>query len=255
MGNGVVNILREGGVTRPEWEARQLLAAPGDAESLARRRAAGEPLAYVLGEWDFYGLTLRITPDVLIPRPETELLVDEVLSFLRRTPPGAGVLDLCCGSGCIGLAVAANCPGARVTYADISEPALNVARQNGCEDILRLDALQPPEENLFGRFAVLVCNPPYIAPDEALDSSVRDYEPPLALHGGTDGLDFYRSLLPGWLPALKDGGLFAAEVGWRQGETVASMARRAGLSGVRLVPDYAGHGRVVLGRQSRTKQG
>ncbi len=248
MGNRVAQILRNGGIARPEWEAKQILATPGDAEVLAKRRAAGEPLAYVLGEWDFYGLTLKITPDVLIPRPETELLVDEVLLYLRsRAGEPCDILDLCCGSGCIGLAIAANYPPVRVTYADASEAALNAARRNGCGEVLRLDALRPPDQTLT--FDVLVCNPPYIAPDEEPDAAVRDYEPPLALYGGEDGLCFYRALFPGWLSVLKDGGFLAVETGWRQGEIVLQMAREAGLSGVKLVKDYAGHGRVVTGKK------
>ncbi len=249
MGNRIARILRESGIARPEWEARQILAAPGDAEALAKRRALGEPLAYVLGEWDFYGLTLKITHDVLIPRPETELLVDKVLSFFRAAPEEpCRVLDLCCGSGCIGLAIAANCPSVRVTYGDVSEAALEVARRNGCEEVLLLDALSPPGETLLDSFDVLVCNPPYIAPDEELDAAVRDYEPPLALYGGTDGLCFYRALLPAWVSVLKDGGLFVVETGYRQGECVMQIARDAGLTDVQLIRDYAGHGRAVSGR-------
>jgi release factor glutamine methyltransferase len=250
LGDGIADILRAGGVARPAWEARQILAAQGDAVELARRRAGGEPLAYVLGEWDFYGLTLTITPDVLIPRPETELLVDEALAFLRRGRPGpACVLDLCCGSGCVGLAIGANHPSVSVLSGDVSEAALGVAKGNGCQNILRADALAPPDQSLWGRFDALVCNPPYIAEGEELDKSVRDYEPRLALIGGADGLDFYRSLLPGWLRVLRDGGLFAAEVGYRQGGAVRRMAEDAGLKEVAVVSDAAGIGRVVRGVQ------
>jgi release factor glutamine methyltransferase len=232
------------------------------------------PDAYKLGEWDFYNITLKVTPDVLIPRPDSEHLVDVALEYLRdlggkphdaRRTAGSELLpcrsvrllDLCCGSGCIGLAIAANCPGVHVTYGDISAPALEVARDNGCGDIHIIDALTPPPPDL-GVFDVLVCNPPYVAPDDdALDASVRDWEPHVALFGTggppgailRDGLDFYRSLLPGWLAVLKPGGLFIVEVGYDSAETVSRMARDAGLKDVGIRKDYAGHDRVVYGRR------
>jgi release factor glutamine methyltransferase len=190
------------------------------------------PEAYRLGEQDFYNITLKVTPDVLIPRPDSEHLVDAALAFLRgRDNPH--ILDLCTGSGCIGLAIAKNHPYAAVTYGDISEPALAVARSNGCGDVRILDALSPPPPELFGVYDVLVCNPPYVVPDDpALDASVLDWEPHIALFGGTDGLSFYRSLLPGWIAVLKPGGLFAVEVGYDQAGKVAQMAREAGLADV-----------------------
>ena len=205
------------------------------------------PLAYALGEWDFYNITLKVTPDVLIPRPDTEHLVDIALEFLKNRPGEQRVLDLCCGSGCIGLAIAANAPGVQVAYGDISEAALAVAQSNGCEDVRLLDALRPPPPDV-GFWDVLVCNPPYVAPgDGALDASVRDWEPPIALYGGRDGLDFYRSLLPGWLAVLRPGGLFAAEVGYNQAGAVSGMMREAGLDRVTARKDYAGQERVVFG--------
>ncbi|MDR0325775.1 MAG: peptide chain release factor N(5)-glutamine methyltransferase [Oscillospiraceae bacterium] len=207
-----------------------------------------EPLAYRLGEWDFYNITLKVTPDVLIPRPDSEHVVDVALEYLKNRPGERRLLDLCCGSGCIGLAVAANRPGVLAVYGDISEAALAVARSNGCADARILDALQSPPPELYHFFDILVCNPPYIAPgDGALDASVRDWEPSIALYGGEDGQAFYRSLLPDWLAVLKPEGLFAAEVGYDQAETVAAMARDSGLLDVKVRKDYAGHDRVVYG--------
>lgn len=221
-----------------------------------------KPLAYTLGEWDFYDLTLVITPDVLIPRPDTEILVETALHYLNGTRPDGfpvhidsfaqkskRVLDLCCGSGCVGLAVAKHSP-VSVTFADISEAALAVAKRNGCTEVIRLDALQPPPSKTSLRlYDALLCNPPYIAESErdSLDPSVRDYEPHIALFSGDDGLEFYRSLLADWLTVLKPGGLFAVETGYTQAHTVAALARDAGLQNVAIRKDYAGHDRVVFG--------
>ena len=219
-----------------------------------------KPEAYQSGECHFYNITLKVTPDVLIPRPDSERLVDVALEELpprplRVHPSAEGnfhrVLDLCCGSGCIGLAIEANAPGVSVTYGDISLPALEVAKSNGCKDVRVLDALKPPPPELLGVFDVLTCNPPYVAPnDNALDASVLDWEPHIALFGGCDGLEFYRSLLPNWTAVLKPGGLFAVEAGYNQAETVARMMRDAGLEGVAVRKDYGGVERVVCGRKS-----
>jgi len=206
-----------------------------------------KPEAYRLGECAFYNITVKVTPDVLIPRPDSERVVDVALEYLRRGGRPYRVLDLCTGSGCIGLAIQAN-SDAVVTFGDISLPALEVAKSNGCKDVRVLDALNPPPAELRGEFDVLVCNPPYVSPDDtALDKSVTDWEPHIALFGGCDGLEFYRALLPAWIDALKPGGLFAVEVGYNQAETVARMMRDAGLEGVAVRKDYGGHDRVVSG--------
>jgi release factor glutamine methyltransferase len=195
----------------------------------------------------------------MIPRPDTEHLVDIALEYVRRDGrPRASaeykILDLCCGSGCIGLAIKANCPEAAVTYGDISEAALAVTRDNGGHDARLLDALSPPPD--LGAFDILVCNPPYVVlGDPALDASVLDHEPHIALFGGADGLDFYRSLLPGWLTVLKPGGLFAVETGYDQAATVSRMARDAGLPDVNIRKDYAGHERIVYGYKRGGKHG
>ncbi|MCL1808066.1 MAG: peptide chain release factor N(5)-glutamine methyltransferase [Oscillospiraceae bacterium] len=227
------------------------------------------PEAYVLGEWDFYNITLKITPDVLIPRSDTEHLVDVALEYLRNLSTinyqlsTLNCLDLCCGSGCIGLAIEANCPGVEVTYGDISEAALAVARDNGCKDARLLDALKPPPTD-FGHYDVLVCNPPYVRPDDpALDKSVLDHEPHIALFGAGeppeailgDGLDFYRALFPDWLSVLKPGGLFIVEVGYDQAGVVKQMAGEAGLEKVNIRKDYAGHDRVVYGNRRGGEHG
>ena len=174
----------------------------------------GEPLAYVLGEWDFYGMRLHVNRNVLIPRDDTcavtTLAINKAL-FLEQSPR---ILDLCTGSGCIGLAIASRVKDAKVTLADISREALAVARKNTAElklsgrvSCVVADAMQPPAAFL-GKFDMIVSNPPYITTAEMaeLPGSVKQYEPHLALHGGTDGLDFYRSIARNYSLALKPGG-------------------------------------------------
>ena len=228
--------LREAGIEASNLEARLMAAAATgktvevflrDArlyvaddsfekamEDMVRRRLQGEPVAYITGLWEFHGIPLMITPDVLIPRNDTEVLADKAITYARDTDKDIRMLDLCCGSGCIGLAVAAESPRIRVVMADISERALGVARQNAlknrltrCVTCVTADALQAPPL-LLGRFDLIVCNPPYIPTGEleTLDGSVRDYEPHSALDGGEDGLMFYRTVTEKWRAVLKPGG-------------------------------------------------
>ena len=189
----------------PEVEAR--------VRALVRRHLDGEPTAYLIGEWEFYGLPLDISRDVLIPRPDTEVLAGLAIDFVK-TQGECRVLDLCAGSGCVGLAVASQCPGSRVVLGELSEGALRICRQNirrnglsGRVVPMQMDALAPPPAQL-GEFRCLVSNPPYIPAGDipGLDPSVRDYEPRMALDGGADGLDFYRSIAKTWKTALSGGG-------------------------------------------------
>lgn len=270
--------LQAAGVEAADLEARELLcfasgrtraqlyrdlplevspeAAQRAAESL-ERRLAGEPVAYLIGEWEFYGLTLTVTPDVLIPRTDTEVLAERTLAAIRRAGPGARVLDLCTGSGCVGLTAAARIPDCRVVLGDLSPRALEVCRRNirrcGLEaraEARTLDALAAPPSDL-GSFAVLTCNPPYIPRREmeTLDRSVRDYEPWLALDGGEDGLDFYRSILGSWSTVLEPGGTLLFESGMGQAPAVEEMLRRSGFSDVRSTLDTGGILRVTEGRK------
>ena len=189
----------------PEVEAR--------VRALVQRHLDGEPTAYLIGEWEFYGLPLDISRDVLIPRPDTEVLAGLAIDFVK-TQGACRVLDLCAGSGCIGLAVASQCPESRVVLGELSEGALRICRQNirrnglsGRVVPMQMDALAPPPAQL-GEFRCLVSNPPYIPAGDipGLDPSVRDYEPHMALDGGADGLDFYRNLAREWKNALTVGG-------------------------------------------------
>ena len=171
-------------------------------EDAVNRMVRGEPLAYILGEWEFYGLKLLVTPDVLIPRDDTcalaEIAIRQAL-FLDANPR---ILDLCTGSGCIGLAIASRVKDAKVTLADLSREALAVAKKNvalhhmgGRVSCVQADAMGTPPAFL-GQFDMIVSNPPYIDENDmqTLEVSVKDYEPHMALYGGRDGLDFYRSI-------------------------------------------------------------
>lgn len=219
-----------------------------------RRLLADEPLAYILGEWTFYGLDLVVDQNVLIPRDDTCALAELAMKrglFLDKDPR---ILDLCTGSGCIGLAVADRVKDARVTLADISQEALVVAKKNvsrlklgGRVTCVRVDALQPAPEYL-GKFHMIVSNPPYITTEEmkTLDPSVKDYEPHLALHGGDDGLMFYRAIVENFTPALRPGGLMAFEFGEGQGDDICSILQDHGYSILERVHDFGGTERAVL---------
>jgi release factor glutamine methyltransferase len=228
------------------------------------RRKAGEPLQYILGEWEFYGLNFKVAQGVLIPRPDTEVLVEVSLAYLRglKQPDQPGtqkspeILDLCIGSGCISAAIAVNCKDCNVRGVDISDIALDFARQN-----IELHGIQQRvfamkgnmltgecEGTLPENFDLIVCNPPYISTGQldSLDNSVKNYEPLLALDGGRDGLDFYRAFSL-WLPRLKAGGMAAFEVGFEQSEQVAKLLENMGLQDIFIKKDYAGVNRVVGG--------
>ncbi len=226
-------------------------------DALAARRLAGEPAAYLVGRWGFYGLDFAVTPDVLIPRMDTEVLVDCALTRLRGKTELARVLDLCTGSGCIGCAIAHALPESRAVLADVSAPALAVARENiaalglaGRVEAELLDVRRDPPRAL-GSFDMIVSNPPYIRDDEMpeLDASVRDYEPALALAAGPDGLDFYRAIAEKWTPLLRLGGWMLLEVGEGQAPDVTALLRRAGLRSLGTARDTAGTERVVFGRK------
>ncbi len=225
-------------------------------EGYVCRREAHEPVAYIRRRRAFRTLELEVTPDVLIPRPETETLVDVALEALAVVPAEHGeplALDVGTGSGCIALALAAEDRFVRVTAVDVSEAAAELARHNAARlglggrlRILHSDlfAALPPEE----RFDLIVSNPPYIPAFEyeALEPNVRDYEPRLALHGGTDGLDVYRRLVPEALGRLRAGGTLALEVGAGQAAAVRALFAAAAGYGTPLErADLGGIARVV----------
>ena len=246
------------GKTRSQLVRDGQLYVPPAIEERARelvcRHLAGEPVAYIIGEWEFYGLPLDISESVLIPRPDTETLVDHVVAWLRPLPE-CRVLDLCAGSGCIGLAIASQVPGARVVLGELDEGALRICRQNirrndltGRVVSLQLDAREKPPAHL-GEFDCIVSNPPYIPDGDIaeLDASVRDYEPHLALRGGVDGLDFYRAIAGYWTAALRVGGRLLFEVGIGQADEVLRIMRSVGFGDLEITPDLNGIPRVVEG--------
>ena len=240
-------LARDGGLyASPELE-RQV-------RRLVDRHLAGEPVAYLIGEWEFYGLPLDISPDVLIPRPDTEVLAGQAIEYIQ-TLGECRVLDLCAGSGCIGLAVASQVPQARVVLGEYSDAALKVCRQNirrsglsGRVVPIQADAREKPERAL-GEFQCIVSNPPYIPHDDiaGLDTSVKDYEPHLALDGGEDGLDVYQPTSGKWKAALVPGGRLYFEVGIGQADSVLRIMRAQGFGDIQVVKDLHGIPRVVFG--------
>lgn len=220
------------------------------------RRMRGEPVAYITGVWEFYGLPIITTPDVLIPRMDTEKLVDTVKELLTGKKMDARVLDLCCGSGCITCAIGHEMPATRLVAIDISANALDVCRKNVAASkmisrviTMQADALSSPPLGI-GDFDVIVSNPPYIASSEinTLDSSVKDYEPVWALDGGQDGLKFYKAIIKYWKSLLRPGGFLLFEVGEGQAQAVSEMLQAAGFSYTDTRKDTLGIDRVVFGR-------
>jgi len=224
--------------------------------ALIARRAAGEPTSYLTGTREFYGRTFAVDPRVLVPRPETELLVEAVLQAVPRDAE-VRVLDLCTGSGCVGITLALERPRARVLATDTSPGAVEVARANaaalGPADRFeaRLGDLLAPVEG-EPPFDVVVANPPYVPTGElpTLSPEVRR-EPPLALDGGADGLDVVRRIAEEAPRRLVPGGLLALEIGDGQGPAVHSLLEAAGYGSVRIERDLARHDRLALGTHPR----
>ena len=225
-------------------------------DACVQRIVKGEPLAYVLGEWEFYGLKMQVDRNVLIPRDDTcavaGLAIKKAL-FLDQNPR---ILDLCTGSGCIGLAVASRVKDAKVTLADLSRDALAVAKRNitlnklsGRVSCVQVDAMAEPPAFL-GKFDLIVSNPPYITGQEMeqLPVSVKDYEPHMALYGGDDGLDFYRAISKNFASVLKPGGFLCYEFGMGQGDDVCAILEENGYTILERTRDYNDRERDVIAR-------
>lgn len=219
-----------------------------DPKELLARREKGEPLAYILGEWDFYGLTLKTDARALIPRDDSCSVFELFMSRLPRKKE-IKILDLCTGTGCLGLAAANERKDISVTLCDLSEDALSLARENiallGLEnrvEAVRGDALAtpcfPPES-----FGGMICNPPYLRKDELEDT----FEPIMALDGGEDGLDFYRGVCKNWASVLEDGAPLCFEIGWTQREDVEKILAENGFCDIVSVCDLSGLDRGVCG--------
>ncbi len=271
------NALREHGIEGYNLEARLLVAtaagkttqellrdlslytSPEMADKVAaltERRISGEPVAYITGAWEFYGLPMYINSDVLIPRMDTELLVDAARELLNGRKMDARVLDLCCGSGCIACAVGHELPAARIVAVDLSAKALEVARRNVAANRLssrvicmQADATASPPMSM-GQFDMIVSNPPYVrsADMKKLDPSVRNFEPSWALDGGKDGLKFYKAIIKFWKSVLRPGGYLLFEVGEGQAESVKEMLLTGGFRSVSSKFDTLGVERVVIGK-------
>lgn len=224
----------------------------------AELRAAGKPVQYILGEQEFMGITFHVEEGVLIPRPDTEILVEEVLKHLKTKEGPFQVLDLCTGTGAIGISILHHEPRAKGVLADISEIAFRVSQENAYRAglaercmILRGDLFEPLGSK---DFHIIVSNPPYIPSEEIehLMGGVKDYEPHLALDGGSDGLSFYRIISHEAPNYLLPGGLLAFEIGYDQGLAVKTILERNGFQQVTITKDLAGHDRCVLGSMPYT---
>ena len=270
--------LAKNGDLQPALTARELVAAASEKtmEQLLRdmqlyatdeairrlrdlesRYLQGEPLAYLLGRWSFYGLPMVVAPEVLIPRDDTMVVTALALEAIKETE-NPRVLDLCTGSGCIGVAIAHFRPDARVTMADISLAALQVAKDNAAlnnvskrVNLLQVDACQPAPAFL-GEFDVIVSNPPYITGAEMLelDTSVKDYEPHLALFGGDDGLDFYRHICRNFRPCLKEDGCLCFEFGMGQETAVGDILKENNFEDLTFCRDTSNIMRAVMARKN-----
>ena len=272
------DMLKPLNLTMPDLESRELVAAaseaagmivkagdlpmllhldaPGDTkqelDTLLERRLRGEPLAYIIGQWDFYGITLEVNADVLIPRADTETLIEPALGFIKdRTAPR--VLDLCCGSGAIGIAILKYRPDTECVFADLSMAALRVCRRNlqkysllDKTQTLCLDAMEPPPASL-GQFDLIVCNPPYISAEEmnALPVDVAGFEPGDALYGGQDGLSFYRAICAGFRSSLKKDGHILFEHGAYQSFDVCQILRQNQYTDIKTYEDLNKYLRAV----------
>lgn len=243
----IVNEISGGKMPFEEITEAQL----AECEDKAKRRKTGEPLQYILGNWDFYGRRFFVGEGVLIPRPETELLCDIAIEHLKNT--GGTAVDLCSGSGCIAVTTALEANVGTVGI-EISDKAYgyflkNIA-ENKAEKLVTAINGDIFDKDILGRFpddslSAVLSNPPYIssADMKTLQKEVT-FEPELALFGGEDGLDFYRRLVPLWAEKLAVRGLFAVEIGEEQGQAVSDIFKKAGLT-PQIVTDYSGHDRIV----------
>lgn len=267
--------LEQAGIESPRFESRILVetvlgisckaglfpetpltkAQAAQLAQLTKRRCAHEPLQYLCGTWEFFGLEFSVGEGVLIPRQDTETLVETVLE-LRCGAAKTHLLDLCSGSGCIPAAVTAHLEYVTGDAVELSEQALPYLRQNLRRHAPRLrihaaDALQPPAALTGEQYDMITCNPPYLTQEDMqqLQPEVA-FEPETALWGGADGLSFYRSLTPLWKPYLKEGGWLVYETGMGQGQAVKEILEQAGFCRCRIVLDPAGIDRVVVGQRN-----
>ena len=251
------------GREHPERNRAWLLANPlgvlmpgleAEFEAFLARRVAGEPIQYILGQTEFFGLPFEVAPGVLIPRPETEHLVEEAIR-LRGGIPRPQIADIGTGSGAIAVALASALPEAQLWATDLSVKALEVARHNACRNevagritFLEGDLVTPLAD---GRFDLIASNPPYVplVDRDTLSVEVRDHEPHTALFAGLDGLDIYRRLIPEAHPRLVSGGWLVLEIGYGQQPAIQALLQSAGFGGIHFIHDYQGIPRVACAQR------
>lgn len=235
------------------WNSQTMPSVGAELRALVERRRRGEPIQYITGETEFYGLPFLVTPDVLIPRPETEHLVEKVIELVSNFD-GPRIVDVGTGSGAIAVALAHKLPNASITATDISLRALGLAAENAKRNdvavrFLAGDLLAPVNGE---RFEFVVSNPPYVAmaDRDSLDVEVREFEPSLALFAGEDGLEVYRRLIPAAFSALTHGGFVALEIGCGQSPAIAELLFGSGFQRIEFIPDLKGIPRVACAQRA-----
>lgn len=284
--NWVTQYLTEKGIDAPRLSAELLLSnvlglkrielytqynSPVAEPQLSRlrelvKRAGGhEPIAYLVGKTEFYSMEINVTPDCMIPRPETELLVQRAIEFLRTRNGIQKVCDLCTGSGCVAVAIAQNYPNVRIIATDICDAALAVAATNVEKHHLK-DKITLLSGDLFdpiipqldtGKFDLIVCNPPYVSSGEyeKLDKNVKDYEPQLALLAGEDGMDIYRRIIEKVDSFLKSDAALIMEIGYAQGTAIRELLEQTGIfTEVKIEKDFHNNDRIVTAQRNPSTQ-
>jgi release factor glutamine methyltransferase len=254
----LLHALGKGGMSRDRawllarWDEEATAEIQCDYQAAVARRQIGEPLQYITGQSEFYGLPFSVGPGVLIPRPETEHLVEEVLRLAAHFPDSAiRIADIGTGSGIIAVALTNALPRARISAVDCSHQALAIARENAAQNQVS-DRIEFIEGDLLStltgeRFAIIASNPPYIPnlDHDSLAVEVRDHEPHSALFAGDDGLDLYRRLIPGAFPLLEPNGWLVLEIGYGQQPAIESLLASAGYRDIQFIPDYQSIPRVA----------
>lgn len=218
---------------------------------LAKKRANNIPLQYLISEWEFYGIPIKVGKGVLIPRPDTETLVDVALKLAN---PNAHIVDLCSGSGCISAAIAKNLPNSHITAIELSKQAISYAQNNLLSyknkvDILNTSVLDKTISEKFRNIDMIVCNPPYLTLKDmcSLQDEVK-FEPSMALYGGIDGLLFYKQISKIWKSSLKKDGWIIFEIGYSQKLDVLKILKQNGFINTKCINDLSGNDRVVIGQ-------
>ena len=220
--------------------------------NLAQKRKNGEPLQYLLGTWEFYGVPIKVGRGVLIPRPETETVVDAALGLAKKT---SKILDLCAGSGCVSAAIAKNLPSCSVSALELSDQAIQYAKKNLANfknkvKIFKMDVLDERSAENFRDIDIIVCNPPYLTMDDMknLQEELK-HEPKMALFGGKDGLLFYKKIANIWKKSLAPNGFIIFEIGHDQKALVEAILIKNGYINTKTIKDLGGKDRVVLGQK------